>query len=417
MLFDNNRNTFVRDYLAGIVDIGSPTWHHFVQFLGLSNGANTAKARIGRTAQSVALSGIRYKFEFYKQGVKVDSTNWTTVQVIGLLGINDYAKVDVAASSIHEWDMVDFVVDQTGISLAGGVLRVYEVSRSVQEQIVNAGNAVFVSPNQTAALFASSSAPDFLWYKALPYYDSVSATTKYTVDTSSTGFIGTSAGYSSNGISFDAVYEVGPITQDSVFFVKTVNYKCNADTSGAVAVYVKLDNSSPLATNFTSFDLKKAGSNVRVNWTINTSSTAGLQFEIERRNAKSNWTKIATVIGTTEQKDYTYKDNGLNSGNYQYRLKVVENSGAYSYSTIKNLTIEATETVIIYPNPCQSAFTVNLTAPAAISIFNTAGIMVHSQTADAGQTSFNTANWTTGLYLIRVAHSGEEQWIKMIVEN
>lgn len=81
---------------------------------------------------------------------------------------------------------------------------------------------------------------------------------------------------------------------------------------------------------------------------INTS-----KFEIERRSGNGEFNKITEVACRNQQNgsDYAYVDDKVAIGTNYYRLKIVDNGGNYSYSTIRQVTIDDKFSLTIFPNP------------------------------------------------------------------
>ncbi len=73
--------------------------------------------------------------------------------------------------------------------------------------------------------------------------------------------------------------------------------------------------------------------NVRLNWSTS-SEINNSGFDIERALTNDQWEKIGFVKGngtTSIPNQYSFNDNNLNSGNYQYRLKQIDYNGNYQY--------------------------------------------------------------------------------------
>ena len=85
-------------------------------------------------------------------------------------------------------------------------------------------------------------------------------------------------------------------------------------------------------------------------------------FEIERlQDSKieslKEWEMVGFVPGfgtTTEIHQYSFVDESLQSGNYQYRLKQIDFDGNFEYSNILEVTVDAPAEFSLeqnYPNP------------------------------------------------------------------
>ncbi len=116
---------------------------------------------------------------------------------------------------------------------------------------------------------------------------------------------------------------------------------------------------NPLPVELSSFTAKVKGRDVILNWETKTEIST-LKFEIERKSEKEaikNWVKVGEVDASgnsNSPKSYSFIDKKLNSGVYEYRLKIVDIDGSFEYSDVvkvdidKPLVYDASQN---YPNP------------------------------------------------------------------
>jgi hypothetical protein len=123
-----------------------------------------------------------------------------------------------------------------------------------------------------------------------------------------------------------------------------------------------------------SFTAEINGSNVNIIWSTAT-ETNNQGFEIQkqvdnRQSAVGNWRSIGFVPGfgtTTEMHHYSYTDESLQSGNYQYRLKQIDFDGSFEYSNILEVTIDAPTEFTLeqnYPNPFNPSTKIKYSIPS-----------------------------------------------------
>jgi hypothetical protein len=110
-----------------------------------------------------------------------------------------------------------------------------------------------------------------------------------------------------------------------------------------------------------SFTSEVFGNDVQLFWSTAT-ETNNKGFEIHRKNLgdrsqESEWEELGFVPGfgtSTEVHHYSFMDESLQSGDYQYRLKQIDFDGTFEYSNIIDVTIDAPAIFSLeqnYPNP------------------------------------------------------------------
>jgi hypothetical protein len=113
----------------------------------------------------------------------------------------------------------------------------------------------------------------------------------------------------------------------------------------------------PIPVELLNFSSQVNGSEVTLYWSTAT-ETNNSGFEILRFTQNdSEWEKIGFVPGygtTTEVHHYSFIDESVSPGNYQYRLKQIDFDGSYEYSKIIEVTVASPTKFSLYqnyPNP------------------------------------------------------------------
>jgi hypothetical protein len=193
-----------------------------------------------------------------------------------------------------------------------------------------------------------------------------------------------------------------------------------------------------------SFTSSVSGNNVTLNW-ITSTETNNMGFEIERmvnvKGQKSNgWEAIGFVNGygtTTETKSYKFKDNGLNVGKYQFRLKQIDFDGTFEYSNSIEAEITIPNEIVLeqnYPNPFNPTTTISYTIPDVIStpihrgrnldvtlkiydvLGNEVAVLVdENKPAGNYEVIFNSDNLSSGVYFYKLSFRNLEVVKKMIL--
>jgi len=153
------------------------------------------------------------------------------------------------------------------------------------------------------------------------------------------------------------------------------------------------DCTNALPLDLLSFDVKKdQQQNAIARWlTANEVNTS--HFEIERSINTKDWTTIGKTPATgysTGEQQYSFLDEGLRSlsaltNDVYYRLKMVDQDGAFSYSVIRSLPLERQQRFSVYPNPTVNSLYLQASSEAFkgqmdLQLMNTNGKTVWSQT-------------------------------------
>lgn len=150
----------------------------------------------------------------------------------------------------------------------------------------------------------------------------------------------------------------------------------------------------------TSFTANVVNEGVLLNW--NTATELNNQgFEIERM-AEGNWEKIGYVPGygtTTEPKNYSFLDENVSSGTYNYRLKQLDFDGSFSYSFEIDVEVDLTPDDFNlfqnYPNPFNPTTIIQFQVPKTTDVT----IKIHDMIGQEIRTLFN-GQITAGLHQI-----------------
>jgi hypothetical protein len=224
----------------------------------------------------------------------------------------------------------------------------------------------------------------------------------------------------------------------NVFYGTNVYYGYVPTVSGALSPqgvvfniirnYVE-NNGGQLPVELASFTSSIDNRKVTLNWsTANEENNAG--FEIERKLTSATvWATAGHVNGAGNSntvRSYSFSDNNLNTGKYNYRLKQVDFNGNFRYYDLANeVNIGVPNKFNLaqnYPNPFNPATNINYDLPfdskVAIKIFDITGREVASivnQVQPAGYYSvnFNASVLSSGVYFYQInADGGNQNFVK-----
>lgn len=154
-------------------------------------------------------------------------------------------------------------------------------------------------------------------------------------------------------------------------------------------------------------------------------------FVIERSTDAEHWESIGWADGhnnATMQNDYYYDDHAVSHNvRYYYRLKQVDNDGAYEYTGLVSAIISAVESVFtikdFIPNPALNSTTLVVVSPTVqniqLNIYNTIGQEVYSNTLGlakgANNSILNVSDWAAGTYTAILQFNNEVYSKKLVI--
>ena len=206
---------------------------------------------------------------------------------------------------------------------------------------------------------------------------------------------------------------------------------------GQLSVWTTIiEDTVTVPVEFTQFSASVNSGNVMLEWETST-ETNNLGFEIERArltdNSEINNTEfhlIGFVQGsgtTTNPNRYSFTDEELLSGVYQYRLKQIDYDGSFKYSGTVELNLIAVNDFRLeqnYPNPFNPSTTISYQLPKAefvtVKIFDTIGnevktIVKEIKPAGVHEVNFDASHLSSGIYLYRIDAGTFHQSKKMLL--
>jgi hypothetical protein len=152
-------------------------------------------------------------------------------------------------------------------------------------------------------------------------------------------------------------------------------------------------------------------------------------FEVERQ-AKNVWDNIGFVQGSgtsTNPHSYTFSDENLSAGTYSYRLKQIDNNGAYKYYNLtESFTVQPADFNLSqnYPNPFNPTTIIKYSLPeknqVIIKIYNVLGsevVTLVNEVKPAGnyEVNFNASGLSSGVYYYSISAGKFNATKKMIL--
>lgn len=180
-----------------------------------------------------------------------------------------------------------------------------------------------------------------------------------------------------------------------------------------------------LPANINNFSGAQKGAQVSLNWST-TSEINVANFEVEKL-LNNTWSKLGTVTAKNNSNGaaYNFVDAAISSTN-QYRLKIVNRDGSYSYSNIITIKTAGKNVISVYPTIVENG-TVTISLPAvktgkvSIQILSNEGKVVLSNqvTVANGNVVLQQAipsSLTKGSYVVKVQEDGATTTARIIVQ-
>lgn len=220
-------------------------------------------------------------------------------------------------------------------------------------------------------------------------------------------------------------FDAGTWTIYNDAVVNTANNTITKTNLTSFSSFAVSDLNNPLPVELSSFTASINKRNVNLNWaTAMEQNNSG--FDIERsliNEHNQQWSKIGFVGGagsSNEVKNYSFNDNNLQTGKYNYRLKQIDYNGNFEYFNLEG-TIEVgvpNEFSLSqnYPNPFNPATKIDYDLPfesrVNLKIYDLLGREIHSainnELMKAGYytTQLNLSSMPSGTYFYRITAQG-----------
>lgn len=195
-------------------------------------------------------------------------------------------------------------------------------------------------------------------------------------------------------------------------------------TVDGIFVTTSWDNTA-LPVELSSFNYETLKGNVTLHWSTSSEiNNAG--FDVERSDVNGQisnvWSKAGFISGNGTSSgsiNYSFTDNNLSSGKYNYRLKQIDYNGNYEYFSLNSDVIIATPKNFFlgqnYPNPFNPSTVINYNIPqdsyVKIKLYDNTGrevLTLLNEFISAGYytINFNVSDLASGIYFYNI-NAGE----------
>lgn len=179
-----------------------------------------------------------------------------------------------------------------------------------------------------------------------------------------------------------------------------------------------------------SFTAGAFDNNIHLNWSTST-ETNNKGFEVQRNSSLENkWIDIGFITGygtTTKNHNYSFVDENLPAGKYQYRLKQINLDGSFEYSQIVGIDISLPEVFALsqnFPDPFNPVTTINYSlsndGKVSLKVYDILGrevstLVNENQKTGTHSVKFNGINLPSGVYIYKLTSGTNSSSRKMIL--
>jgi photosystem II stability/assembly factor-like uncharacterized protein len=180
-----------------------------------------------------------------------------------------------------------------------------------------------------------------------------------------------------------------------------------------------------------SFTATTIANELILDWSTAT-ETNNSGFEILRftQNDDDEWYKIGFVPGhgtTTETQHYSFRDNDVNPGKYQYKLKQINYDGTFEYSQIVEVEIPFVNEFSLsqnYPNPFNPSTVISYQLPiigfVTLKVYDILGrevatLVNEEKPAGEYEVEFYGSELTSGIYFYQLKAGQYSETRKMVL--
>ena len=190
------------------------------------------------------------------------------------------------------------------------------------------------------------------------------------------------------------------------------------NTSNVAVVYLNADNSAPLSVKVLSFEATKKGANAAlINWSLQSDGNQ-YGYTLERSVDGKSFTTISTLNASFNNEVFrsSYLDEQPITGRNFYRLKIEDETGNATYSSVKMINFDVIKATEIFPNPTKGTFVVATPneVPSKIQVVDVQGRVINKVNPHSTETKFDISGFAAGTYFVKiVSASGKTENLKV----
>jgi len=177
-----------------------------------------------------------------------------------------------------------------------------------------------------------------------------------------------------------------------------------------------------LPVEMTHFRAQKEAETVVLYWQT-ASETHNDRFEVEHSTTGINFRQIGEIKGAHNSHtilNYEFNHQTPENGVNYYRLRQVDEDGAFEYSNVISVLIGKNETILVRPNIVENNMFIELDSPVdddiLLEVFDLQGRLVKSYTLQNGnaQLELDLSSLNSGKYFIKAIDNGQLNVIRFV---
>jgi hypothetical protein len=158
-----------------------------------------------------------------------------------------------------------------------------------------------------------------------------------------------------------------------------------------------------LPVRIVSFTGNRVSKSIVLNWKVANEINVN-EYIVQATNANQAYTSVASVKATSNNQYQFILENNIQLYT-QFRLKIVDADGSYTYSNIVFFPVNTTKAFQVFPNPAKELVNIQLNNSeyknSTLQVFNSIGLLIKTIQPTSSSIQINTSNWANGNYIIQ----------------
>lgn len=190
------------------------------------------------------------------------------------------------------------------------------------------------------------------------------------------------------------------------------NFGTSGDMGSDDLNIFSLQEAATLPVTLSAFTARSEKTTVYLDWETSLEENAD-RFEVERSANGTDFAYVTEVSANGRSNRYAISDENVATGNYFYRLRMVDLDGTSAFSPLVSVTVSEDFAVRAWPNPVANTLNFNGDAATAFRLLNANGSVVMDGLT-GGQA--NVSGLKAGIYLLE-ATSDAGRKVRRIVKR